>query len=556
MAHLLVEHGEHVARVELGRDDFSIGRGTSNDLHFRNPWLSRVHAKIVPRAGTFFLVDAGSRNGTFLNGRPISGEQPLHDGDRIALGDILLRFTDATTASASAVRFDAGAPLPAESTVRINSEDLVFKSYREPETLLVPSAQGSLLPALTRAASVLISHHPIEKLLEIVIDLARDTVGGDRAVLLLRSADGELRAEAVRGYGGEEVRISSTLIHEVLDRRQAVLTMDAQQDVRFEDAESILCEGIRSIICVPLRNDTQIIGLLYLDHRMTGTAFTENDLRVTGLVANLAAVKIENTRLLEEQIVKQRMAEQLELGSRIQRRLLPSEDPQIEGYEIRGETRSCYEIGGDYYDFIQKADGKLAVAIADISGKGVGAAILMAVLQASLRSLVHTTSDPASLVEKLSGVLAESSPANKFATLFYAELDPRENVLEYANGGHNPPLLCTSEGTVHELAPTGPIVGLLDDASYTSRRVRLGPGDVLLLFTDGITELENTEHEEFGTDRLVRLVRGHTAVGGKALFAAIRDELEEFSASDEGLDDDATLVLLHRRGDPDQDLPR
>lgn len=546
MAHLLVEHGERVDRVELGHVDFSIGRGTSNDLHFRNPWLSRVHAKIVPRAGSFFLVDAGSRNGTYLNGRPISSERPLSDGDRIALGDILLRFVDASQTSASAVHLDAPVPLPVEGTVRINSEDLVFKSYREPETVLIPAAQGSLLPALTRAASVLINHHPVEKLVEIIVDLARDTVGGDRAALLLRGADGELRAVAVRGFDGEEVCISRTLIDEVLERRQAVLTLDAQQDVRFEEADSILLEGIRSIICVPLRNDEQIIGLLYLDHRWAGTSFSENDLRVTGLIANLAAVKIENARLLEEQIVKQRMAEQLELGSRIQRRLLPSGNPEIPGYEIRGENRTCYEIGGDYYDFVRKADGKLAVAIADISGKGVGAAILMAVLQASLRSLVHTVSGPAPLVEKLSGVLAESSPSNKFATLFYAELDPQNHVLEYANGGHNPPLLCTADGKVQELTPTGPIVGLLDDSTYTSRRVRLGPGDVLLLYTDGITELEDSEHEEFGTDRLLEVVRTHADADGEALFAAIRDRLEEFSASDEGLDDDATLVLLRR----------
>ncbi|HEX9733859.1 MAG TPA: PP2C family protein-serine/threonine phosphatase, partial [Thermoanaerobaculia bacterium] len=272
--------------------------------------------------------------------------------------------------------------------------------------------------------------------------------------------------------------------------------------------------------------------------------FSENDLRVTGLIANLAAVKIENVRLLEEQLEKKRMQEELRLGAKIQRNLLPRADPRLAGYEICGESRTCFEIGGDYYDFISKRDGKLAVVIADISGKGVGAALLMSGLHSSLRALIHTAAEPAVLVAQLNQVMIENSPANKFATLFYAELDPATHEIEYVNGGHNPALLAV-DGEVSELGSTGPIVGLIEEAVYASRRVALAPGSVVLLYTDGISEPEDEAGEEFGSEGLAEILRREPALPGRRLFAVIRERVEEYQASGEQ-HDDSTLVVVRR----------
>ena len=548
-------------RIELGGEEFSIGRGTGNDLHFRNPWLSRVHARILERGDGFFLVDAGSRNGTYLNGQPIVDEQSLRDGDIIALGDIVLRFLEGQSSVLSALQVaESNVPLPPNNTLRIASQDLSFQTYSEAYSeqtkAEVISPEDRLLPALTKAASVLIGHHSLENLIEQTIDLSLEAVGAERAALLLRpsgrkditlSGRGEdLRVMTERGFQGEDVRISRTLIEEVLHRRQAVLTVDAMSDNRFEAADSIMMEGIRSIICVPLWNDAMVTGLLYLDHRVAGSTFSEMDLRVSGLIANLAAVKIENVRLLEQQLEKERMAEQLQLAAKIQKGLLPSTPPRLEGYELCGETRSCFEVGGDYYDFIVKDDGKLAVVIADISGKGVAAALLMAVLQASLRALIRAGDvTPAVLMEQLNLVLAENSPANKFATIFYAELDPRDHVLEYVLAGHNPPLLLNGS-LVEELKPCGPVVGLVENVSFRCRRVDIGPGSVLLLYTDGIIELEAELDDEFGVHRLSEILKAHGGRTGEELIGEVRTRVDDFAGEQGSLGDDATVVVLRR----------
>ncbi|MCP4663083.1 MAG: SpoIIE family protein phosphatase [bacterium] len=551
MVHLRIEQGEAGSfEVELNKDEFTIGRGTVNDLHFRSPWLSRLHARIVRRQGRYYLSDADSRNGTFLNGEILREERDLCHGDVITLGELQLHFIDA---AATPLRVsNVAVPLNTSGTVMIKSEELVFGRYREsPATAEIGQFDPaqSLMPALTSAASALISHYPLEELVELIMKLIFEAVVAERGALLLRSragdGDGELRMAAQRGYGeGEEVQISRTIVKEVLENQKAVLMLDAHTDERFDQAQSILLQGIRSIICVPLWNNREVIGLLYLDHRVTGQMFTENDLRLVGLIGNMAAVKIENVLLLEEQIEKKRMEEQLALGAKIQRGLLPAEIPQIPGYDLFGENQSCYEIGGDYYDFIPKGDGKLAVVIADISGKGVGAALLMAVLQASLRSLIHTAAEPAVLVEQLNRVLVESSPSNKFATLFYAELDPHTHTVEYVNGGHNPALVA-AQGEVEELGSSGPIVGLIPEARFVSRRISLPPGGVLLLYTDGVTELTNAEGEEFETERLVELLRENRSADAGSLAQVLRDRMDDFCAA-EGPEDDTTIVVVRR----------
>lgn len=549
MAQLFVERGGDARTVELGTEVFTIGRGVTNDLHFKNPWLSRLHARIIPRDKSYYLADAGSRNGTYLNGRALSGEVALAHGDVIALGEVMLRFVDGDTpvVSSSLRVAESTTPLPLANTVLLSHDELELGRYRETDERAPGAVESatSLLPALARAASTLINNYPLGELLDQVLDLTMGTVTAERGALLLTAPDGELRVEKVRGYDGDDVQISRTLMDEVLDKRQAVLTVDAQSDDRFGHADSILLQGIRAILCVPLWNNREVIGLLYLDQRVKGASFSENDLRVTGLIANLAAVKIENVRLLEEQLEMKRMEEELALGAKIQRSLLPLHDPRLPGYEICGENRTCYEIGGDYYDFIRKRDGKLAVVVGDISGKGVGAALLMAGLHSTLRALIHTAAEPAVLVAQLNQVMIENSPANKFATLFYGELDPTTHELEYVNGGHNPALLIAG-GELTELGSTGPLVGLLEEAEYTSRRVSLAPGSVFLLYTDGISEPENAAGEEFGDGRLAEIVRQDPALPGRELFARIRQRLREFQGNGERLQDDSTLVVVRR----------
>ena len=551
MAKLRIDQRNQPSReFELGTAPVTIGRGIGNTLHFRDPWLSREHARVWAEGrDDFMLQDLGSRNGTFLNGQMLQVKHRLRGGDVVTLGDVQLTYIDQSVTAVHVA--DSGLPLEKRGTVMISSEELSYDRFREsvaePKDVEAGPSVAELLPALHNVTSALVAHFPLGELVEKVLDLVLDAVPAGRAALLLREkGGGDLEVMARRGYGeDQEVRISRTIIQAVLEESQAVLTMDAQSDERFGQAVSIMMQGIRSVVAAPLvANDREVIGLVYLDDRVASSVFNENSLRLVGLIANLAAVKVDNCYLLEEQLEKRRMAEQLAVGAQIQRGLLPAADPQLDGYEICGLNRSCFEIGGDYYDFIPKDDGSLALVVADVSGKGVGAALLMAVLQASVRALIETASDPAELVRRLNRVLVENSPDNKFATLFYAELDPEGHRLSYVSGGHNPTLLVTG-GETQELGSTGPIVGLVPRATFRCETVDLEPGATLLIYTDGVTELENEQGEELGLEPIIELI-------GQQEWASMADLMEEVGAlmrrfaQREQFDDDTTLVVVRR----------
>lgn len=554
MAKLRIESRDNpTEELELISSEITIGRGVGNTIHFRDPWLSRTHARIVARERSHVIEDLSSRNGTFVNGAAITESKVLIDGDVITLGDLRLTFLEQSSTTLHVA--DAALPLVGKGTVILNSEDLRLDRYQEAyrqarnkEKAAVADPSEAWWLALNEAASALISHFPLDQLVQRIIELVLRAVPAERGALLLRrEGKANLEVMARRGYTDrEEIRISKTIIEVVLEAKNAILTLDARSDERFDSAVSILMQGIRSILCVPLvNNDREVIGLIYLDDRLASEVFTESALRLVGLIANMAAVKVENCYLLEQQIEKKRMEEQLAVGSQIQRGLLPSEEPIIEGYELFAGYQSCFEVGGDYYDFIQKEDGKLALVIADISGKGVGAAILMAVLQASLRALVNTVADPAELIRQLNRVLVDSSPHNKFATIFYAELNPATHELEYVSGGHNPTLLAVGN-EIRELSSSGPVVGIVPGATFRSHRVELPPGSTLVLYTDGVTELNDELGEEFGCDRLAAVVLESHGQDLRWLVERVHDRMVAFARS-QRFDDDSTLVVLRRK---------
>jgi sigma-B regulation protein RsbU (phosphoserine phosphatase) len=534
-------------RVELKGDVFTIGRASDCDLSIPSLWLSRGHAKILRRGDTYWLQDTCSRNGTFVNLRPIDEPVALADGDEIRLGDVRMSF-QLDPESQVAVVQDPLPPRPSDAFV-LGADEISFTRYAEESRSAKPGArrEADLWPALNAAAATLITHYPLERLLEVVMDIVFRAVPAQRGALMLRRPDApaELDTRVVRAPAGERrLDISHTIVRQVLDGRRAVLTADALTDGRFERAESICAEGIRSVLCVPLWNEREVIGLIYVDNLVSRRAFSQSDLRLLGLIASMAAVKIENARLLLEQIERARFAEQLQVAAQIQRHLLPQADPDVPGYELRGMSRPCYEIGGDYYDYLWRGGGRLALVVADVSGKGVGAALLMAAFQASLRTLASGDGDPVALVTRLNRAMAENSPESKFVTVFYAELDPARHTLEYVNAGHNPPL-CLRGGAVHRLAPTGPVVGLLPGATYRSERIPLAPGELLTLYTDGITECEDVEEQEFGEGRLARFVAEHGRRPLDELSRRLLAALAEFSVG-APRKDDSTLILLRR----------
>lgn len=538
---------ERPFEVELEKDVCTIGRSSSNDLTFNHLSLSRHHARIIKRDDKYYLEDTGSRNGSFLNGIRIHQATTLKPGDVIQLGEITLRFVMPFAEKVQVT--DTSPVVGMEATFMIDSDQINFLSYAEEIRSGAFQADQvaveNMWPALNKAAAALITHYPVDQLVELIMDIVFEAVPADRGALIMLdpNAPDQLELKVVRNtQANQNLQISRTIIQEVMQNKKAVLTLDARAD--FGGSESIQMQGIRSIICVPLWNNKDVIGIIYIDTLLSKRSFSQSDLRLVALIANMAAVKIENALLLEEQLEKRRYEEQLAVASQIQRRLLPQVNPEIPHYQIYGVNRTCYQIGGDYYDFIAKKDNVLAIIIADVAGKGIGAALLMAAFQASIRTLVQTEKDPATLMARLNRVMKENSPPNKYITVFYAELDTINNSLEYVNAGHNPPIFLR-KGIATLLEACGPVVGILPEVEFQSKTLPIESDDIVILYTDGVTECLSPEDEEFGEDGVIQFLKKNSTASMEDLATMLENHVREFTHGAPPLDD-STLVLLKR----------
>jgi phosphoserine phosphatase RsbU/P len=273
-------------------------------------------------------------------------------------------------------------------------------------------------------------------------------------------------------------------------------------------------------------------------------------LQLLKLIADVASIRIENVRLLEVQQEQKRLANELAVASEIQLRLHPAAPPALPGYDMIGVSFPCYEVGGDYFDFIEKRDGRYVIALGDVSGKGTGAALLMSSVHAAVRAHTTTRLSASEVVGEINQYIYDNTPANRYVTLFYSELDPRTHQLTYINAGHNSPLLVRASGEVTTLDIGGFPVGITPFCDYREGWVELEPGDVMVIYSDGVTESVDEQEEEFGEARLIEIVqrnRGRTAAG-------LRDRIDEALAKFVGKAksvDDLTLVIVKRKSSGD-----
>jgi sigma-B regulation protein RsbU (phosphoserine phosphatase) len=309
-----------------------------------------------------------------------------------------------------------------------------------------------------------------------------------------------------------------------------------------------LLPGARHIMGVPIEIDSTPRGLLAVgdkESRKGVGPFLAADRRTLALFANQAAIALENARLHLEALEKERLEREMHVAAEIQRQILPKGAPDVPGFDIVGWNRPARQVGGDYYDFFVKGEDRVGLVVGDVSGKGIPAALLVSTLHSALSLMLDQTGFGPSLLERLNTHILESSSSNKFITMLLAQLDPRTGDLSYLNAGHNPGLLLRREGGVEELGSTGLPIGLLAASRFQVRSLRLDPGDLVCLYSDGITECESADAEEFGVPRLVEVMRGHTGRTLDAVLEDIQQALAQFSA---GLPqgDDQTLVLLRR----------
>src|SRR5580765_1420549 len=577
MSELIVKYPDRAPDLfPLGRLRITIGRSARNDLCIPDPFASRVHAEVRREGDEYVLQDLGSANGTLYNGATVQGVIPLTGGGRIQIGETEIIFDDGTYNSsmgATMITDNSDASLP-EATIALASGDRTTSGLLEaiegartkPEEIGIISGaksaaaaatakHGDLLALISKVGVTLLASATLNETLEQIVSLVFEAVPADRCLLMMREDSGqELRVAVarLRSRAGEigEIRVSRNVLDEVVIRGKSVLTSDAQHDPRFASGTVVL-QGVRSVLAVPLGVADKVFGIIYADSPIAEGRFTEDHLKVLTTLASVAAIRVENNRLIESRLDRERLERELALASEIQQRFQPTAPPIVLGYELQGISFPCYEIGGDYYDFIERDDGRLVIALGDVSGKGTAAALLMS----SLHAAVHAQSGSHdSLVDTISAVnryLADNIPANRFVTLFYAELDPESGALSFLNAGHNPPLIVHSAGTVEQLASGGLPLGIKRDADYREGRTTLQRGDVLVIYSDGVTEASSPSGEEFGPTRLYEVVSRNVDSSAAGIRDRIESALTKFSQGTQAADD-ITLVIVKRQAETRQ----
>ncbi len=566
--------------VKLDRMKLTIGRSSRNDICISDPFASRLHAEIRRENDQVTLADNGSANGTFVNGQRVTGLLPLHIGDIIRIGETEIEYTFGEQDMLSgATVFLAGSPaqslpvdtitspIPSRSTndlissIRSGSISGEARALSGARTALKPEARGrDLLSIVSQVGIALLPRTSLEDTLKMTIDLVFQAIPAERGFLFLKEND-ELTCKIARGAhesalpASSQVQLSRSITNKVLSEGASVLTSDAMHDPRFQSQHSVVLSQIRSVMAVPLASGEEIFGMVYVDNPFDNR-FTEEDLKVLTTIASVASIKIEHERLLDERLEKRRMEEELKVASEIQMRLQPFAPPKLDGWDMTGVSFPCREIGGDYYDFIhRKRDSHLIVAVGDVSGKGTGAALLMSSLHAAVRAQSQIGAPISDVMSEINQYIFENSPSNKFLTLFYGELDPLTGTLSYSNGGHNAPMLVRRSGELERLDTGGLPIGMMQGVVYQEASVELECGDVLVIYSDGITESINEREEEFDEERLIDVVKKNLGRSASGIRDRIDEALSRFVGTTPPVDD-MTLMIIKRTdaGVEDSDL--
>jgi sigma-B regulation protein RsbU (phosphoserine phosphatase) len=560
MAELIVKYPDRAAEhFQISRLRVTIGRSARNDLCIPDPFASRVHAEVRNEGDEYFLQDLGSANGTLYNGSVVETPITLIRGGRIQIGETEIVFNDSQypLSSGATMITDHTSSIP-EATIALSSADRTTSGLFEAiegarsqssGNVARPARQSDLLALISKVGVALLASVTLTETLEQVVSLVFEAVPADRCMVMMReekSLDLKVAVARLRDRVGEvgEIRISRSVIDEVVTNGKSVLTSDAQADPRFAGG-TVMLQGVRSVLAVPLGVGANVFGIIYADSPLAEGRFTEDHLKVLTTLASVAAIRVENARLTEEQMERERLEREQQVASEIQQRFLPTTAPVVPGYELQGISFPCYEIGGDYYDFIHREGGKLVVALGDVSGKGTAAALLMSSLHAAVHAQADIHDSLAKTISAVNRYLVESIPANRFVTLFYAELDPKDGSLAFLNAGHNPPLIVHAGGTMEQLAAGGLPLGIMADADFREGRTQLHYGDVLVIYSDGVSEACNPAGEEFGPTRLYEVVARNLDASAGGIRDRIESALTKFCQGTPAADD-ITLVICKR----------
>lgn len=538
MALLQVLKGDSAGQqLVLDGERMVLGRHPDCDIVLDAAAVSRQHAIIFREDDRYFVEDLHSRNGTFVNGHMIEGRRALEDGDRLKICDLAFTFLR----DPSEQRVPSLQTLDGDSIAMVDDQlgkstimtQLEMSSSRSPMRLLGnPEAK---LRAMIEIAHNLGRAISVEAVLPKLLDsIFKIFPQADHGFIIFQSAPGAaLVPKAIKHRHDEHedaIRISRTIVEQVMRGKQAILSADAAHDQRFEKSESVADLRIRSVMCAPLiDSEGEPLGVLQIDTLDQRHRFQKEDLDVLASIASQAAIAVDNAQLHEQALRQQAIASDLQLAHKVQRGLLPAAPPKIEGYRFFDFYEPANQVGGDYYDYVDLPGGRLAIILGDVSGKGVSAALLMAKLSGEVRYCLVSEPTPAAAMNCINDSFSRSGWDDRFVTFVLAVLDASRHEVTIVNAGHMPPLLRRHDGKVESIGSqeAGLPLGVDMQQEYQQTLCTLAAGDFMTMFTDGISEAMNAEGELYGVARLREQV-GAAAGNVSILGRQILDDVKRF----------------------------
>lgn len=558
MASLQISKGGPLGEFPIKTDKIVLGRNPDCDVVITGTAVSRSHANILRQSGKYFIEDLKSRNGTFVNNEAIKGRHQLKDNDQIKICDFAASFHETSPSKPlpAGLRVDEmdvpddpdetapGASSPIEATFTHTSSKLIFDS--QPADKL-----KNLLEITSNLSKTLELDSLMPRILDSLFQLFRQA---DRCFIILQDEGAKrLIPKAIktrRSIDEANARFSRRIVNQCMETVQAILSDDASADSRFAMSQSIADFRIRSVMCAPLWTQDNVgFGVIQLDTQDRSKKFTQDDLKLLMAVAAQASVALENAKLHADLVARERLKRDLELAREVQRGFLPLKAPDIPGYEFFAHYESAYEVGGDYYDFVElPSRGQLAVTLGDVAGKGVPAALLMAKISSDARYCLLTRPNLADAISQLNTHLNQAAISDRFVTLAAAVLDRDTHTVTFVNAGHPSPLLHSSKsGKVVETTSndiTGLPLGVLEGFTYLSCQVTLQPGDSIVIFSDGVTEAMDVNNKQLGTSGIIDAIKPIKS-GPRGLGEQLVKTCTQF-ATGRSQHDDLTLVCFGR----------
>jgi serine phosphatase RsbU (regulator of sigma subunit) len=548
---IVVDPNGQRTRIELSPIPFNIGRQAGNHYVVRDSRASRIHARIVLEGLQYMVEDAGSRHGVFVNGAKVT-RHPLKSADRIDFG-----ISDSYHFY-FAVEEDAERMLKPAQTIDDSAAHL------SPVRGMPAGGAGQNLPklrAVLEVARTLQRSFSLDEVLNSVVDAALAVTGAERGFLLL-SDNGDLQIRCARDRNSralthDDLRVPRRVIHRALKSRRELLAMNFDPHSADDPGSSVADLELRSVVCVPLvrvaatANETstqrltvesETVGVLYLDSRNITADLSGGNRELVQTLAIEASTVLENARLLQEERLKQKMEEELNVAREIQQNLLPRSLPCTGWFQACGSSVASHQVGGDYFDVLPVSADCWAVIVADVSGKGVSSALLASLLQGAFLAASDDAAHLEGVLRRINTFLSVRPEAEKYATVFCA-LFRRNADSIYINAGHCAPIIVRHGGPIETLAPTTFPVGLIEGAEFQRATVRLEAGDKVVAYTDGVTEAQNESGEFYGTRRLNELIRANTGDSCEQLHRRIRESVAAYT-KDAPQSDDITLLVM------------